>query len=975
VVKPKAVRLMPLSDPGQSRVLLAGSSAFTELPSLPAVAQNLRRLRELLTDSDLWGISDAHCRTVAEPAGPEVMLDAVHQAAEEATELLLVYYAGHGLLDPHTDELYLALPGSGRDRMFTAVRYADLRSVLVNTSRAAVKAVILDCCYSGRAMPGGMSGVAQIVDQARIEGTYLMTASAENATALAPVGEQFTAFTGELIKAIGLGIEGGPDPLTMETLYWHVRSELIAKARPVPQQRAANGGGSIALVRNRRGTADRVQPASAVRHDPASPRQIGASRDTLRQRAKARRDQAFIREIADLIIARDRADRLLASAADRVAQGCLEEAAEAYRLVAESFGASSEAMIQERVAKAQVGRGEVLSQLGRKTEAVEVYDEVVGRFRESPEPAVLEQVAAALLNKGANLAGQGFLEEAVAVYAGLVERFARRSEPGIQVLVSKTLVNQGVALGQLGHTAEALSAFEELAGRFGSAADASLQENAIRAMTGKGLLLVQAGRLEEAIVAYSEVAQQSAGAPSVDLRRLAASALRSKAEVLVRLGRFDEAATAYDEVLRWFGEAPETLLREEVARALVGRGLSLQESGRLEEAADTYDEVIRRFGNAPGPVLREEVALALSRREGVLGMLGRPDQVTAVSDKAANHGPATPAASQATGIRLLGEAEHCAQLITDGESRVRVLARIAGELAAADPDHAALLMAQAERTAQSITDDSSKSAALGEIASALAATDPDRAERFVHSDPGAQARTRIAEALAVTDPDRAECLARAIPEDYTKTSAMVGVAAALAATDPGRAARLMANAERFAAHRRDKYTKIISLCCIAKAVAADEPDRAARLVAKAERAVLRMDARDVQTSGALSAIAGAVAISDPRKAELFAIQASITMPVYKMSAEVEIAKAMVATDPAGAEHLARSIQDEFWQVPALAGVAIAINAIDPYRTTLLLAEAERVAISITDPSWKALSLIKVAAAWSRLNDLQQQEVP
>lgn len=245
---------MTLPDPAASRAVLIGSCSYRELAPLPAVAGNLERLSELFMSEDLWGLPPRNCVVLADPPGPADVLDAIHAAAGEASDTLLVYYAGHGLVDPHTDELYLALPGSSPERLYSAVRFDDVRRELIAFAGASSKVVILDCCYSGRAMAGGMSGPAEMADQARIEGTYLMTASAETVRAQAPEGEPFTAFTGELIAVLEQGIPEGPDLLNAETLYWHVRRELAAKLRPTPQQRAGNDGGMIALARNRRAT-------------------------------------------------------------------------------------------------------------------------------------------------------------------------------------------------------------------------------------------------------------------------------------------------------------------------------------------------------------------------------------------------------------------------------------------------------------------------------------------------------------------------------------------------------------------------------------------------------------------------------------------------------------------------------------------------------------------------------------------------
>lgn len=244
---------MKLPDPVASRAVLIGSYSYHDLEPLPAVANNLERLRALFTSADLWGLPARHCVVAPNPSGPAEVLDLIHDAAAQASDTLLVYYAGHGLVDPHTDDLYLALPASNLDRLYTAVRFEDLRREMVMVARALSKVVILDCCYSGRAMAGGMSGSMEIADQARIEGTYLMTASAETVKAQAPLGEEFTAFTSELVTALGQGIPDGPDLLNVETLYWHVRKELVAKFRPTPQQRAGNDGGMIVLARNRRG--------------------------------------------------------------------------------------------------------------------------------------------------------------------------------------------------------------------------------------------------------------------------------------------------------------------------------------------------------------------------------------------------------------------------------------------------------------------------------------------------------------------------------------------------------------------------------------------------------------------------------------------------------------------------------------------------------------------------------------------------
>lgn len=243
-------RPVGLPDPARSRAVLIGVAEYTAMPPLPAVANNLRQLKALLTAEDLWGLPEANCTMLPDPRSAEQVLDAVRSAATEAEDALLVYFAGHGLVSRRGD-LFLALPSSHMERIYSGVSYDLLRHELVEEATAPVRLVILDCCYGGRAMEGYMSGPEDIAERAAVEGSYVMTAAAETKRALAPPGETYTAFSGELLRALEDGVPDGPDPLTMDALFRYVRGELEAKGRPTPQQRARNGGHSVALVRNR----------------------------------------------------------------------------------------------------------------------------------------------------------------------------------------------------------------------------------------------------------------------------------------------------------------------------------------------------------------------------------------------------------------------------------------------------------------------------------------------------------------------------------------------------------------------------------------------------------------------------------------------------------------------------------------------------------------------------------------------------
>lgn len=88
------------------------------------------------------------------------------------------------------NELYLSLTDTDPDELpVSALGYDDVREVL-RDSRAANRVVILDCCFSGRAIDD-MAG--DVIGQLSIEGTYVLAATPPNAVALAPLGARHTA--------------------------------------------------------------------------------------------------------------------------------------------------------------------------------------------------------------------------------------------------------------------------------------------------------------------------------------------------------------------------------------------------------------------------------------------------------------------------------------------------------------------------------------------------------------------------------------------------------------------------------------------------------------------------------------------------------------------------------------------------------------------------------------------------------------
>ena len=69
-----------LADPTASQAVLVAVTGYRRMPALPATANNVATLADLLTTSDLWGLPPDNCHVVLNPPSSQVVLDALHQA-------------------------------------------------------------------------------------------------------------------------------------------------------------------------------------------------------------------------------------------------------------------------------------------------------------------------------------------------------------------------------------------------------------------------------------------------------------------------------------------------------------------------------------------------------------------------------------------------------------------------------------------------------------------------------------------------------------------------------------------------------------------------------------------------------------------------------------------------------------------------------------------------------------------------------
>jgi hypothetical protein len=260
-----------LPDPRRSYAVLIGSSRYGSagLSDLPAVAGNLAGLAEVLTDPALGGFPPDRCIVVPEPASAQAAGHALCKYAARAEDTLLVYWAGHGGPGPG-GEFQLSVTGAADGLPAGALPVGRVREAMLG-SPAAHRILILDCCFSGDAVP--VTGVTwALLGQAATEGADVLVSAPPSPVYFAGPRETYTAFTGALIAIMRNGIPGGPEFLTLGAINGQLLYALASRGLPRPQQSGTGTTARLALARNPAYQRQRQDPRPDSDHQPQAAR-------------------------------------------------------------------------------------------------------------------------------------------------------------------------------------------------------------------------------------------------------------------------------------------------------------------------------------------------------------------------------------------------------------------------------------------------------------------------------------------------------------------------------------------------------------------------------------------------------------------------------------------------------------------------------------------------------------------------------
>ncbi|MEV0293951.1 TraM recognition domain-containing protein [Nocardia sp. NPDC050710] len=225
-------------DFSRSQAVLIGTWDYDDLAPVPAARHSLERMRSLLTGPLCAWLSD-RVFTASNHRLPQDLPDLLVEKFEEATDVALFYFVGHGQIDPD-DQLCLALGETSTKptrRRTTSLTFEHVKHAF-RMSAAPVKIAILDCCFAGMAVDqaGRLSDTPGLPQSP--PGTYLMMASGPYSTAWYQLAGEHpqpqTYFTKSMIDVVERGIPSQAPGLTIGDIFDRTADILVRDGKPEP---------------------------------------------------------------------------------------------------------------------------------------------------------------------------------------------------------------------------------------------------------------------------------------------------------------------------------------------------------------------------------------------------------------------------------------------------------------------------------------------------------------------------------------------------------------------------------------------------------------------------------------------------------------------------------------------------------------------------------------------------------------------
>src|SRR5215213_3352952 len=259
---------MPVFDPTLSVALLLGVGRYDRpelFDSMPWIENNLSALSNVLIDQDVLGFNPTNVLIRPNPTNGSIAeeLDILRER-RPGLDTVLVYYCGHGVVEGGRYFL------TGRDAGRTSAQklaFEDFEAIFLRIN-ARRKVLILDSCFSARAITGHLSSANSILEanldrlsaeeQKRVhieterQGTYVIASADRDKPAIATDERgELTAFTALFVKWLKTGIDRAEDQrLTINSIVDLVATDARQQGLPEPVKSDKFGLGDWRLFGN-----------------------------------------------------------------------------------------------------------------------------------------------------------------------------------------------------------------------------------------------------------------------------------------------------------------------------------------------------------------------------------------------------------------------------------------------------------------------------------------------------------------------------------------------------------------------------------------------------------------------------------------------------------------------------------------------------------------------------------------------------
>ena len=236
-------------NPEKYKILLIGVSQYPrekQLPNLPAVKTNVKRLYDIFTNSHILGVPRQNIILSIDENKIDIERKLVRffKHFVNADDTAIIYYSGHGLVSPENLRVYLATKDTSFKLLEAeSIEIGYLRS-LFNSIITKKKVLFIDACYSGQ--------IHNDFDVNSFTGGYIITSTSDNLPALYPrkAPKNPTYFTGEMIRILHKGLKNQKPYISVAELYREMTERLKKKNLPIPVKSTHSRGNHIIIAKN-----------------------------------------------------------------------------------------------------------------------------------------------------------------------------------------------------------------------------------------------------------------------------------------------------------------------------------------------------------------------------------------------------------------------------------------------------------------------------------------------------------------------------------------------------------------------------------------------------------------------------------------------------------------------------------------------------------------------------------------------------